>query len=275
MIPTISTVAIIGTNQFRSIYSDKSLRAFSQGSGVSPRAYAATTNRGVLIGKEFVENIRNLDFSKKYSFQFNPQVVTDAKETLYETRNYAGIAYSDYIWGGGGERNISFQLFLDNTPQSKISTFSPSVEAATIKTEGAALTNKQQQDSDILGALGAQRYMPAPNIKEFEYNMGNAYSLTRVDARGVLPEVEQIRSFLYPAPLKGENTPKFAEGGIVSMNQFRPPAIAVLSLGPLYLEGVIKSAPVTYTLFDQDLTPIRATIDIVFSVYEFEELHKL
>jgi len=59
------------------------------------------------------------------------------------------------------------------------------------------------------------------------------------------------------------------------MNQFRPPAIAVLSLGPLYLEGVIKSAPVTYTLFDQDLTPIRATIDIVFSVYEFEELHKL
>jgi hypothetical protein len=74
--------------------------------------------------------------------------------------------------------------------------------------------------------------------------------------------------------MMGETTPLFSEGGIVSTRQFRPPAIVIFAFGPFYLEGVIKSAPVTYQLFDEDLTPLRATIDIEFAVFEFENLNR-
>jgi hypothetical protein len=46
-------------------------------------------------------------------------------------------------------------------------------------------------------------------------------------------------------------------------------------MGPFYLEGIIKSAPVTYTLFDSDLTPLRGTVDIEFAVFEYENINKV
>ena len=107
---------------------------------------------------------------------------------------------------------------------------------------------------------------------DFEWDMNGAFSVTRVHERGVLDAVEYLQSFLYPEPLKDENTPRFAEGGIISLNQFRPPATAVFSFGPILLQGIIKSAPVTYQLFDRDLTPIRASVSVELGVLEFEDL---
>jgi hypothetical protein len=220
------------------------------------RSYKTAT-RGIIIAKDFL-NKQPLDLTKGYSFQFNPQTISDSKETNYEVRSYPGMAYNDYIWLGGGERLISFQLFFDNTPQSKTETFNPKVKAN--KIEESIYKGKNRAGITDFG-----------QIANFFYT-GNAYSNSRVDERGIMPEVELIRSFLYPAPLTGESTPKFIEGGIVNNQQFRPPQTVVLCLGPLYLEGLVKSADAEYTLFDKDLTPIRGTMNVTFAAFEFAEI---
>lgn len=288
----ISSVATAGRSEFMSILRKKPSRAFGEDPNRYPRQYTST--RGVLINKEFVDGVKTPDLKKGYQFQFNPQTISDVKSTLYETRQYAGLPYNDYIWGGGGERIISFQLFLDNTPQSKQRSFRPtsygSKLAKEFKTEGTGYTfdentGKYSLDRKGIGAgfvdeLKSQAkgikesVLPSKGPSNFEYIDNGAYSTSRVSERGILPEVELLQSFLYPAPLTGEATPLFAEGGIIDTHQFRPPAMAILAIGPLYLEGVLKSAPVTYTLFDQDLTPIRGTVDIEFAVFEFENIER-
>lgn len=288
----ISSVATAGRSEFMSIFRNKPSKAFGEDPNRYPRPYTST--RGILINKELVDGVKTPDLKQGYQFQFNPQTITDVKSTLYETRQYAGLPYNDYIWGGGGERIISFQLFLDNTPQSKQRSFRPTAYGSKLakefKTEGTGYTfdeniGKYTFDKGYFGKgfvdeLKSQaksikeNVIPSKGPSSFEYIDNDAYSTSRVDERGILPEVELIQSFLYPAPLTGETTPLFAEGGVVSMNQFRPPATVILAIGPLYLEGVVKSAPVTYTLFDQDLTPIRGTVDIEFAVFEFENIER-
>lgn len=288
----ISSVTTAGRSEFMSIFRNKVSKSFGEDSNRYPRPYTST--RGIIINKEFVDGVQTPDLRRGYQFQFNPQTITDVKNTLYETRQYAGLSYNDYIWGGGGERIISFQLFLDNTPQSKQRSFRPTAYGSKLakefKTEGTGYTfdestGKYNLDKSYFGKgfkdglrsqirTIKQGVIPSKGPSSFEYVDNGAYSTSRVDKRGILPEVELIQSFLYPAPLTGETTPLFAEGGVVSANQFRPPATVILAIGPLYLEGVIKSAPITYTLFDQDLTPIRGTIDIEFAVFEFENVER-
>ena len=288
----ISSAITAGTGFFTSILQNRVSKAFGDDSESSryPRAY--TTARGIIINKEFVQGSTSPDLSKGYQFQFNPANISDVKNTLYETRGYAGLPYVDYIWGGGGERIISFQLFLDNTPQSKVRGFRPTAHgsklAKEIKTKGTGYTydentGKYTLDKGYFGkgfvdemvSIGKSlNPFPTKGPSSFEYIQNGAYSISRVDERGILPEVELIQSFLYPAPLTNEATPLFAEGGVVSTNQFRPPATAILALGPFYLEGIVKSASVNYTLFDQDLTPIRGTIDVEFAVFEFENVER-
>lgn len=299
MIETLGTspISSLGSaiqNQFISILQNRPSKAFGNDPNASryPRAY--TTARGIIINKEFVQGSSTPDLTKGYQFQFNPANISDVKNTLYETRSYAGLPYVDYIWGGGGERIISFQLFLDNTPQSKTRGFRPTAYgsklAQEIKTKGEGYTydentGKYTLDKGYFGkgfvdemvSVGKSlknSVIPSKGPSSFEWEENGAYSVTRVDERGILPEVELIQSFLYPAPLANEKTPMFAEGGVVGTNQFRPPATAVLALGPFYLEGIVKSASVNYTLFDQDLTPIRGTIDVEFAVFEFENVER-
>lgn len=289
----ISSVATAGRSEFMSIFRNKPSKAFGEDPNRYPRPYTST--RGILINKELVDGVKTPDLKQGYQFQFNPQTITDVKSTLYETRQYAGLPYNDYIWGGGGERIISFQLFLDNTPQSKQRSFRPTAYgsklANSIKVEGTGFSydekgritgtgDKSYFGKGIVDEIKSQArsisesFLPSKGPSAFDYDKYGAFSNTRVDERGILPEVELIQSFLYPAPLTGETTPLFAESGVVSTNQFRPPAVAILAIGPLYLEGVLKSAPVTYTLFDQDLTPIRGTVDIEFAVFEFENIER-
>ena len=288
----INSAATAGRSEFMSVFTKGPSRAFGNDPNQYPRPY--TTTRGILINKEFVEGETTPDLRKGYQFQFNPATITDVKNTLYETRQYAGLPYNDYIWGGGGERIISFQLFLDNTPQSKQRSFRPTAYGSTLakefKTEGVGYTFDEKTGKYNLDKRGfgsglvddlkntakaiKESVVPSKGPSSFEYIDNEAYSTSRVHERGILPEVELIQSFLYPAPLVGETTPLFAEGGVVNVHQFRPPATAILAIGPLYLEGVVKSAPVSYTLFDQDLTPIRGTIDIEFAVFEFEEIER-
>lgn len=281
----INTAATAGRSAFMSIFRNKVSTAFGSDPNRYPRAY--TSVRGILINKEFLE-VKTPDLLNGHYFQFNPQTISDVKNTLYDVRGYTGMPYNDYIWSGGGERIVTFQLFLDNTPQSHQRSFRPmaygSKIADELKTEGIGYTfDDMGRITNVdIGSTGALQGIadtmkgvyadPTKGPSEFEYDNFGAFSPSRIDERGILPEVEKIQSFLYPAPLEGEQTPLFAEGGIVNPMQFRPPATVVLAVGPLYLEGVIKSAPVTYTLFDQDLTPLRATIDIEFAVFEFEDV---
>lgn len=285
----LNSAATAGRSAFMSIFRNKVSNAFGEDPNRYPRAY--TSVRGIMINKEFLQS-KTPDLLQGYYFQFNPQTVDDVKNTLYEVRSYAGLAYNDYIWSGGGERIISFSLFLDNTPQSKQVSFRPtsygSKRANELKLEGTGFTYDEQGRvissgmtfgnafvEDLKSSINTlkESVVPSKGPSSFEY-VGDAFSNSRVDERGILPEVEKIQSFLYPAPLTGETTPLFAEGGIVTSSQFRPPATVVLALGPLYLEGVVKNAPVQYTLFDQDLTPLRATVEIEFAVFEFENLQR-
>lgn len=265
----VNSALSAGRSKFMSIFRRKPA-GYGDIPGRYSRSYAATA-RGQLIRK----NDYKKEGSPRYYFQFNPQTISDVKSTLYETRNYAGLPYVDYVWGGGGERTISFSLFMDNTPQSKTAAFIPtalgSKEAKTIKLEGATI-NSEGVIVTEKKTLGQQLGLSvAKGNASFQFE-GDAYSLSRVSERGILDEVEYIQSFLYPEPVGDEKTPMFAYGGIVSAQQFRPPAVAILTLGPLFLQGLVKAASVEYQLFDQDLTPIRATMQIEFAVFEFEDI---
>lgn len=290
----ISGITKAGLSEFLSLLRPKPSKAFGDDPSRYFRPYVNT--RGVIINKDFLKGA-STDLTKGYQFQFNPATISDVKEAIYGGRTYVGLPYQDYIWGGGGQRTISFQLFLDDTPQSHIRSFRPTSrggnDADTLKMDskftydetgrltgtgekgyfGKGIVDEVVSQGKALYKGAISPFMKAsskPNI--FEWDENGAHSHSRTMKRGVLDDVELIQSFLYPAPLAGENTPKFAEGGIVSMNQFRPPATAVLCIGPLYLEGIVKAAPVQYTLFDHDLCPIRAIIDLEFLVFEFEEI---
>jgi len=291
----ISSVTSAGLNSFVSLLSAKPSKAF----GAERWARAYTKTRGIIINKELLKD-KPIDLNKGYQFQFNPQTIDDVKTTLYEQRGYAGLPYVDHVWSGGGERLITFELFLDNTPQSHTPGFRPTEYGSSLS-DDLSEANKEGYGYDASGRLttnGKKNYVgqdfvenavsigksianqvtsivPSKKPSGFSWVENGAYSHTRINERGVLPEVELLQSFLYPAPLVGESTPKFAEGGVVSNNQFRPPATAVLCIGPIYLEGVLKALPVKYTLFDEDLTPIRATVNVEFSVFEFAEVTRL
>lgn len=282
----ISSVTSAGLNQFVSLLRTRPSGAY--GAEAFGRSYVKT--RGIIINKDFL-NEKPIDLNKGYQFQFNPQTIDDVKTTLYEQRGYAGLPYVDYVWGGGGERLITFELFMDNTPASHTPAFRPIERGSQLANdlEGANKDGYGNDDrlqngvsrSSFLSAMKDEvnsiyrtvesQIKPQKGPRQFNW-VGNAYSNTRVHERGILPEVELLQSFLYPAPKAGAETPKFAEGGVVEMNQFRPPATVVLCIGPIYLEGVIKALPIKYTLFDADLTPIRATANVEFSVFEFMDV---
>ena len=110
-----------------------------------------------------------------------------------------------------------------------------------------------------LGAIDASRNENQNNIK----------------LQKELDAIERITQYLYPARTRKKNAtslmeiPHFSTGGIIEVEQFRPPAIVVFSFGDnYYLEGIIKSANAQHTLFDSDLTPIRSTVDIEFGVID-------
>lgn len=248
----LSTAVSSGMNKFTSIFRNKPSTMYKGNDYNKPRSYVREA--GLLIAMEYTDQ-KNPDFSKGYYFQFNPQTVTDTKSTIYETRSYAGTPYVDSIWGNGGERTVTFQLFLDDTPGSDISYLRGNPHIA----ENGALAYTYTEGLNVTGDLNNR---------------------TRVHERGILDAVELIQSFMYPAPLKGSDgkdlpTPRFASGGVVTMTQFRPPAKAIITIGALYYSGYVKAAPVTYELFDADLTPIRGTIDLEFVVDEFQSLEKI
>lgn len=283
----VSTASDIALREFASVIRRNPSGAF----GEDPSRFSGgyTPTRGIIIDREYVRSANTIDLNKGYQFQFNPQTVSDTKNTTYSNRNYAGLHYEDYSWSGGGERVITFQLFLDNTPGSKYRQLRPesygSARAMEIDDKGKGFPyNEDTQKyevprhtikSRVEGYLKDLNPVKAPNNGPDRFDfVGDAYSVSRVHERGVLPEVEFLQSFLYPSKLVGEDTPRFAEGGVVSENQFRPPATAVLALGPIYLEGFLRSCPVEYTLFDRDLTPIRANVNVEFVVHEYETLER-
>lgn len=266
----LNTAKTWAIKSFVSLFRAKASNAFSKTPGL--RGYVNT--RGFLISKYELNSIGGEEalWQSGYMFQFNPNQLQDVKSVAYETRSYAGMPYIDYIWTGGGERTISFSLFIDDTPQSHTSFFRPetfgSKRANELKVEKGKKTTIWQKAAGELGI----NLSKAPDSLEWTNN--GAYSNTRIHERGTLDAVERITQYLYPArQWKYGRTQQpavhFSTGGVVEVQQFRPPSIVVFSFGNnYYLEGIIKSAEVTHSLFDSDLTPIRSTVAVTFGVID-------
>lgn len=268
---------------FVSLFRMKASNAFSESKGTRP--YVNT--RGYLISKKELFSLDDgLALAQSgYMFQFNPQQFTDSKVSNFETRSYAGLPYVDYIWTGGGERQISFQLFIDDTPASHTRTFNAdtySKLADEIKVQQEKTKEKFLSKKWFKGAaetaLSSIGISLTEEPKALEWKSYGAYSHTRIHERGTLDAVERVTQYLYPqAEWKYGRTkrpiPKFSTGGIVNVEQFRPPAVVVFSFGDnYYLEGIMRSANVTHTLFDADLTPIRSTIDVTLGIIDSEAI---
>lgn len=264
----INTAVKAGLDKFYSVFTRKPSAGVTGDLTHTPREYVPT--RGLLIRKEDIQKASANLAQDGYYFQFNPDKVSDNKGTEWSTVPYPGLNYNDYAWGHGGERTITFQLFIDDTPGSHTAGFRPEAYGSSLawelKTEGVTAGKQNVQDTD-------KNAVPTSPDLRWKQNR-NAHSNTRMSERGVMDVVDKITQFLYPA-YRGNDRPKFASGGIVDDSQFTPPPTAVLVLGPRYFEGIVKAAPVEYLLFDADLTPIRATINVEFAAYEFADVHSI
>ena len=279
----INTAVKAGLDKFYSVFTRKPTGAATGALTLTPRAYTST--RGLIIRKEDIQKASANLARDGYYFQFNPEKVSDSKGTEWSVIPYPGLNYNDYAWGHGGERILTFQLFLDDTPGSHTAGFRPeaydSKLAWELQTEGVSAGQRFVQNARetlegiVNGVADPTRGLGAvPTAPNFQWKENSAFSNTRMSERGVMDVVDKITQFLYPAHTDTDR-PKFASGGIVDDAQFRPPSTAVLVLGPRYFEGIVKSAPVEYTLFDTDLTPIRATINVEFAAYEFADVHSI
>lgn len=174
---------------------------------------------------------QDFDRSRIFYFQFNPTEINVVKESLRVYRNYNGLNFGENIWVGGGEKQISFTLYLDATAGSQYKYF----RANSI------------DDVTILKALETQK------------------------ARGTAPEVELLESFMQPEVPddNGEvRVPEFTKGDIVMQKQFYPPPLLIWSFGEFYLEGILSSLNITHTLFSPDLRPLRTEAQVTFTVFE-------
>lgn len=279
----INTAVKAGLDKFYSVFTRKPSAGVTGDLTHTPRAYVST--RGLIIRKEDIQKAAANLARDGYYFQFNPDKVSDHKGTEWSTVPYPGLNYNDYAWGHGGERIITFQLFIDDTPGSHTAGFRPEAYGSSLawelKTEGVTagkqfLQNARETAEGLVrGIADPTRGLGAvPTSPDLRWKQNSAYSNTRMSERGVMDVVDKITQFLYPA-YKGNDRPKFASGGIVEDSQFTPPPTAVLVLGPRYFEGIVKAAPVEYLLFDADLTPIRATINVEFAAYEFADVHSI
>ena len=293
----VNTAVKAGLDRFFSAFRSVPTRVVAgEMASTSPRSYVTT--RGILLRREDVmKPAGNWDPNDWYYFQFNPDHVTDTKGTEYSIVPYPGLNYNDYAWSHGGERIITFQLFLDDTPQSHTAGFRPTAYgshlASSPEIPGATDSSYKLTKESFFGrqadwaknslvdewdTLKNEAMAQFDNIvnrpPRWKWSQTDAFSRTRMSERGVMDVVEKITQFLYPAYVSSDR-PRFASGGIVDNTQFRPPSTAILVMGPRYFEGIVKSAPVEYTLFDTDLTPIRATINIEFAAYEFAEIRAI
>lgn len=185
-----------------------------------------------------VDDVESGIFDRVYQFQFNPATISTNKQTNYSNRPYPGLPYEELIWSGAGPREISFELFIDDTPQSR------GFEAKS----GLYYNNE------------AEGY----------------YSKTRNNARGVLPACETLESFLYPKQsAEGVKVPQFYSGGVVADRQFIPPGLVYFSFGPMRFKGIVVSCNIELMLFDKDLTPIRAKAQVTFSALEYSVLESI
>jgi hypothetical protein len=173
------------------------------------------------------------DLTKTLVFQFNPDTMSETKASEYADRKYPGLPFKAYIWSSGGDRVLSFQLFMDAT---------------------AATNNPQFR-------------------KNVGYGNASIDDLAISQPRGTLDRVELLTSFLYPrlkANSASESlpVPLFTQGGIVPENQFLPPPVAIFCYGGYYLRGFIRDVTTTHELFNKDLYPVRSRCDVNFTVLE-------
>lgn len=239
--------------------------------------------RGVLIPERFGSKLRDILMHNKEAvvFQFNPDNIQDSKETYWGSREYTGLGFTDAIWSRGGSRTISFNLFLDDTLASDTdelidtASYTNRLKQRYTASTRIPVTDRIQTLRELksYGKTLAAPFQRTPAKLEWE----KEGLTTRRHERGVLDVVEKIQSFLYPERMVENNKytediPLFVEGGMVSSHQFRPPATLLFSYGKFVLRGVLLSAPVEYTLFDYDLTPIRANVSVEFKVIETFDL---
>lgn len=257
----ISSFSTTLRKNFVSLFREGVSNAYGLSSARTPGMY--TSYRGYMVSKELIDPLTSKEpapsekvfsFKDGLYFQFNPSTIREEKLSNYNTREYPGMAYVDYVWAGGSDKTLNFELFLDNTPQTKTKHFRP-------------------ESYDSVRALEIDD--KTMNMNDVYFKEGKAYSSTRVSERGVLPEVEKLESFLYPALKNREAVPKFSSGGVVDNDQFRPPPTVIFTYGPMYYEGIVRSVNKEYTLFDFDLTPLRCTANVEFVVFEFQNLERL
>jgi hypothetical protein len=100
------------------------------------------------------------------------------------------------------------------------------------------------------------------------YNLADVVGdLKTIYPRGIMPMVEKLTKFLYPAQ-EDTSQPIYSSYGIIPTVRFEPPPLAILVFGDLYLEGIVADVGVSYTLFNKELQPIRGECQIKFKVLE-------
>ena len=93
-----------------------------------------------------------------------------------------------------------------------------------------------------------------------------ASNFTHDPERGTLNQVEFLQKFLHP---RTKETVKFTRSNFIPTgNQFEYPSELVFIYGNYYVIGTMMSCPVTHTLFDKDLVPLRSKVSVKIHVKE-------
>jgi hypothetical protein len=174
-------------------------------------------------------------------FQFNPEEVSDQKETVWEERGTTGFDHTEDIWIRGGGRKINFRLFLDATASSNTMHFNRT------------------------GTSGGGTRNPDGSINNPAYNLLE-HSI------GVMDQVEMLQSFERPLP-RDPNRARFSRGGFIpdeveGRNQFSSPPRLIWVYGNFYLECILSGLYLTYQAFNHLLVPVRAEAQVTLKITE-------
>lgn len=199
-------------------------------------------SRGFMVPAHLFD-VNNPNFDHILFFQYNPSEWDDTKRIGLTERNYVGYGANKEIFGYGGRRSISFELFFD-------------ASQLTIDYD-ALYTDDMRRAQSARWASDADKHAKYGGTTE----------------EGTFNVVSKLESYMYPAitleELESLGVARYTNGLFESAPRFESIPIVYFVFGNQFYQGRVQSVQTKHLLFGKRGVPKRTRCSVVFLVDEW------